>query len=112
LTQVQHDTAKVIEVEFDADAAVTGWVRETSPSRHLRPAMEIHFSGWAGLLEALSILRAALFAHVSELGPRRDIELSEDAPEVRRNRALGDEQPGRDLTVREPIAHEVDDPTF
>jgi len=105
----------MVEIEFLADDPVEGWVRETSRLPPLRPTIEIRFSGWAGLLEAIATMRAAarlgraLEASPAQVGPRGDAQFPEDAAQMGRDRSLRDEQTLGDLHVGQSFANECDD---
>jgi hypothetical protein len=75
----------VIEIELVTDEPLAGWVRQVTRTRPLRPLTEIRFSGWLGLLEAISMLIGPRSVQAAgglggELGAGGHADLSKDAP--------------------------------
>src|SRR5438445_98581 len=74
---------------------------------------QIRFSGWVGLVQAVTDLVTTAESGSGEMpgglrgepGARRDLELPEDAAEMRRDRSLRDEEARADLPVREALRH-------
>src|SRR5437764_15161664 len=88
----------VIEIEFESQEPPQGWVREAGR----RP--KIRFAGWVGLVQAVSEVVRRASSDVPgglgrELGARRDGQLAEDTPQMRRDRTLRDEEVPADLAV-------------
>ncbi len=106
----------VIEIQFVGVEPPQGRVRIAGPASD--EGEVVVFAGWTGLIQAIVQLVSPESSLTStgrlsgELGARRHLELPEDVPQVGSNGSLRDEEALTDLTVREPLAHQPDDPLF